>query len=122
MRQVRLSVTGVAAALNGIAGFRPPAALLAAESEGSQLGHCSFMRGFERDRQPRIVAIGLSPDGQKRQDQTRGAFFESRFKSVAIITVCAYIDFKPVAARIADVPETSEHTSIKRRVDHVQAQ
>jgi hypothetical protein len=63
-----------------------------------------------------------------RQDHMRGAFFEGRFKSVAILddeallTVCAYIDLNPVAAGIADVPETSEHTSIKQRVDHVQAQ
>jgi hypothetical protein len=63
-----------------------------------------------------------------RQDQMRGAFFEGRFKSVAILdeeallTVCAYIDLNPVAAGIADVPEASEHTSIKQRVDHVQAQ
>jgi len=63
-----------------------------------------------------------------RQDDTRGAFFEGRFKSVAILddeallTVCAYIDLKPVAAGIAQIPETSEHTSIKQRVDHVQAQ
>jgi hypothetical protein len=89
---------------------------------GSQWGHCSFMRGFESDRQPRNVATSLSPDGQKRQDQTRGAFFESRFKSEAVITVCAYIDLNPVAARIAQMPEPSEHTSIKQRGDHVQAQ
>jgi hypothetical protein len=63
-----------------------------------------------------------------RQDQTRGAFFEGRFKSVAILdeeallTTCAYIDLNPVAAGIAQLPETSEHTSIKQRVDHVQAQ
>jgi hypothetical protein len=41
---------------------------------------------------------------------------------VAIITVCVYIDWNSVAARIADVPETSEYTSIKQRVDRVQAQ
>ena len=63
-----------------------------------------------------------------RQDQARGAFFESRFKSVAILddeallTVCTYIDLNPVAAGIAQLPETSEHTSIKQRVEHVQSQ
>ena len=63
-----------------------------------------------------------------RQDQTRGAFFEGRFKSVAILdeesllATCAYIDLNPVAAGIAEVPEASAHTSIKERVDHVQAQ
>ncbi len=63
-----------------------------------------------------------------RQEQTRGAFFEGRFKSVAILdeesllAVCAYIDLNPVAAEIAAVPEASEHTSIKERVEHVKAQ
>jgi hypothetical protein len=63
-----------------------------------------------------------------RQDKTRGFFFEGRFKSVAILdeesllAVCAYIDLNPVAAGIAEVPETSKHTSIKERVDHVDTQ
>ena len=60
-----------------------------------------------------------------RQDQTRGAFFERRFKSVAmlddesLLATCAYIDLNPVAAGIAKVPEASPHTSIKTRVEHV---
>jgi hypothetical protein len=63
-----------------------------------------------------------------RQDKTRGFFFEGRFKSVAILdeesllAVCAYIDLNPVAAGIAEVPETSKHTSIKERVDHIDTQ
>jgi len=63
-----------------------------------------------------------------RQDQTRGAFFEGRFKSVAILdeesllAVCVYIDLNPVAAGIAPTPEESDHTSIKERVEHVRAQ
>ena len=63
-----------------------------------------------------------------RQDKTRGAFFEGRFKSVAILdeesllAVCAYIDLNPVAAGIVEVPEASPHTSIKTRVEHVKAQ
>jgi hypothetical protein len=62
------------------------------------------------------------------QDKTRGFFFEGRFKSVAILdeesllATCAYIDLNPVAAGIAEVPETSQHTSVKERVDHVKAQ
>ena len=62
------------------------------------------------------------------QDKTRGFFFEGRFKSVAILdeesllATCAYIDLNPVAAGIAEVPETSKHTSVKERVDHVKAQ
>jgi hypothetical protein len=63
-----------------------------------------------------------------QQEKTRGFFFEGRFKSVAILdeesllATCAYIDLNPVAAGIAEVPETSAHTSIKERVDHVRAQ
>jgi hypothetical protein len=62
-----------------------------------------------------------------RHEKVRGAFFEGRFKSVAILddeallAVCVYIDLNPVAAGIAEVPETSEHTSIKERVAHVEA-
>jgi REP element-mobilizing transposase RayT len=63
-----------------------------------------------------------------RQDKTRGAFFEERFKSVAILdeesllATCAYIDLNPVAAGIVEVPEASPHTSVTTRVEHVKAQ
>jgi REP element-mobilizing transposase RayT len=62
------------------------------------------------------------------EEQTRGAFFEGRFKSVAILdeesllATCAYIDLNPVAAGIAEVPEASAHTSIKQRGEHVKEQ
>jgi hypothetical protein len=55
-------------------------------------------------------------------------FFEGRFKSVAILddeallSIAAYIDLNPVAAGIAEAPETSEHTSIKIRSEHVEAE
>ncbi len=41
-----------------------------------------------------------------KQDETRGPFFEERFKSIAILdeesllATCAYIDLNPVAAGI----------------------
>ncbi|MEQ1830329.1 MAG: hypothetical protein ABL921_30510 [Pirellula sp.] len=60
-----------------------------------------------------------------KQDECTGAFFEGRFKSIAILdeesllSVCAYIDLNPVAAGIATTPEESEHTSVKARVEHV---
>jgi hypothetical protein len=63
-----------------------------------------------------------------REDKVRGAFFEGRFKSVAVLdeesllAVCAYIDLNPVAAGIARLAEESEHTSIKERVEHVKSQ
>jgi hypothetical protein len=62
------------------------------------------------------------------QDKARGAFFEERFKSVAILdeesllATCAYIDLNPVAAGIAVIPETSPHTSSTTRVEQVKAQ
>jgi hypothetical protein len=62
-----------------------------------------------------------------REDKARGAFFESRFKSVAILDeaslllVGVYIDLNPVAAGIANIPETSDYTSIATRVEHVEA-
>jgi hypothetical protein len=63
-----------------------------------------------------------------RQDKTRGTFFEGRFKSVVVLdeegllAIGVYIDLNPVAAKIAETPETSDYTSIKQRVDHVEAQ
>jgi REP element-mobilizing transposase RayT len=60
------------------------------------------------------------------QDKTRGTFFESRFKSVAVVDeeallkICVYIDLNPVAAKVAETPETSDYTSIKQRVEHVE--
>jgi hypothetical protein len=63
-----------------------------------------------------------------RQDKARGAFFEERFKSIAILddesllATSAYIDLNPVAAGIAEVPEASPHTSVTTRVERVKAQ
>jgi hypothetical protein len=63
-----------------------------------------------------------------RHENVRGAFFEGRFKSIAILdeeallAVGTYIDLNPVAAGIAEAPETSKYTSIKQRVEHVEAQ
>jgi hypothetical protein len=63
-----------------------------------------------------------------RQDKARGAFFEGRFKSVAILdeesllATCTYIDLNPVAAGIAEVPEASPYTSITTRVENVEEQ
>jgi len=63
-----------------------------------------------------------------KAEKCTGAFFEGRFKSIAILdeeallAVCAYIDLNPVAAGIAPTPEESLHTSAKARVDHVKAE
>ena len=62
-----------------------------------------------------------------QEDQCKGTFWESRYKSIAVLdeeallTTCAYIDLNPVAAGIAAAPETSKHTSVRQRVGHVRA-
>ena len=62
-----------------------------------------------------------------KEDECKGTFWESRYKSIAILdeeallATCAYIDLNPVAAGIAAAPETSKHTSIRQRVRHVRA-
>jgi REP element-mobilizing transposase RayT len=59
-----------------------------------------------------------------KEDQCKGTFWESRYKSIAILdeeallAICAYIDLNPVAAGIASAPETSKHTSVRQRVQH----
>ncbi len=63
-----------------------------------------------------------------REDGCRGAFWEARYKSIAILdtesllATCAYIDLNPLAAGVAASPESSDFTSLKQRVDHVQSQ
>ncbi len=63
-----------------------------------------------------------------REDGCRGAFWQARYKSIAILdteallATCAYIDLNPVAAGIASTPEVSDHTSIRQRVQHVHRQ
>jgi len=61
------------------------------------------------------------------EDGCTGAFWEGRFKSVpvrseeALLAVAAYIDLNPFAAGVSSAPETSEHTSLRERLDHCRA-
>jgi REP element-mobilizing transposase RayT len=59
-----------------------------------------------------------------QEDGCKGNFWESRYKSIAILdeeallAVCAYIDLNPLAAGLAATPESSLHTSVRQRVVH----
>jgi len=61
-----------------------------------------------------------------REEDSRGTFWESRYKSIAILdqeallTASVYIDLNPFAAGLSALPERAKHTSINRRVDHAQ--
>ena len=59
-------------------------------------------------------------------DNTSGAFWQSRYKSIAILdseallAVATYIDLNVFAAGMSSLPELSRHTSLRTRVQHCQ--
>lgn len=63
-----------------------------------------------------------------REDDCKGHFWESRFKSQALLdeqalaAAMAYVDLNPLKAGIAQTPEASEYTSIQARVEALNTQ
>ena len=57
------------------------------------------------------------------EDECTGHFWESRYKSQAlldekaVLSAMAYVDLNPIRAAMAKTPETSDHTSIKLRIE-----
>jgi len=58
-----------------------------------------------------------------REDFVTGHFWESRFKSqalldeAAVLTCMAYVDLNPIRAKMSKTLQDSDHTSIKKRVE-----
>lgn len=61
-----------------------------------------------------------------QEDKQTGKFFQGRYRAVRILdeesllACAAYVDLNPIRAALAETLETSEHTSVQRRIQALQ--
>ena len=70
----------------------------------------------------RVLNERIAREATWEEDEYTGCFWQGRYESKAllddkVLTGMIYVDLNPVRAGIADTPETSLYTSIKKRLD-----